>query len=255
MAETVIVTVENGIQTLQINRADKKNALTQEMYGILADSLRAAEDDPSIRVSLITGTDDSFTSGNDIMDFIQNPASGEDSPVIQFLQALAEIRKPLIAAVNGLAVGVGTTMLLHCDLVYASKNAVFSLPFVNLALVPEAASSLLLPRMLGHQRAAELLLLGDNFSAEAAHRAGIVNSVVSEQDLQKTALEAATKLAAKAPEAVRLTKSLMKGNLDDVKQAMRAEGKIFRDRLVSPEAQEAMQAFMERRAPDFSKFS
>ncbi|MCR9212478.1 MAG: crotonase/enoyl-CoA hydratase family protein [Proteobacteria bacterium] len=255
MAETVLVSVENGIQLLQINRADKKNALTQEMYGILADSLRAAEEDPAIRVSVITGTNDSFTSGNDIMDFIQNPVSGEDSPVIRFLQALAEIRKPLIAAVNGLAIGVGTTMLLHCDLVYASKNAVFALPFVNLALVPEAASSLLLPRMLGHQRAAELLLLGENFTADSAQQAGIVNSVVSEEDLRKTALDAAAKLAAKAPEAVRLTKSLMKGNVDDVKNAMQAEGKAFRGRLVSPEAQEAMQAFMERRAPDFSKFS
>jgi enoyl-CoA hydratase/carnithine racemase len=255
MASTIIVKIENGIQLLRINRPEKKNALTQEMYAALAKSLRDADTNPKIRVSVITGTEDSFTSGNDIKDFIQNPASGEDAPVIQFLHALAEIQKPLIAAVNGLAIGIGTTMLLHCDLVYASENAVFALPFVNLALVPEAASSFLLPRMLGHQRAAELLLLGENFTAADALDAGILNAVTSQDKIEETAFAAARKLAAKAPEAVRLTKSLMKGNVEQVRSAMNSEGLAFSSRLTSPEAREAMQAFMERRAPDFSKFS
>ncbi|PHQ66971.1 MAG: enoyl-CoA hydratase [Sneathiella sp.] len=255
MTKPILIEILDGVQTLTINRADKKNALTQEMYGQLADALRDAEDNPDIRVSLITGVADSFTSGNDIMDFIQNPVSGEDAPVIRFLYALAEVRKPLVAAVNGLAIGVGTTMLLHCDLVYAADTATFSLPFVNLALVPEAASSLLLPRMLGHQRAAELLMLGETFTADFAHDAGIVTAVVPARELQEKALGTAKKLAAKAPEALRLTKSLMKANTDQVLQAMRTEGAAFAGRLTSPEAREAMQAFMERRSPDFSKFS
>jgi enoyl-CoA hydratase/carnithine racemase len=254
MTDDVLISIENGVQCLRINRPEKKNALTQKMYGILADALRDAETNSDIRVSLITGTEDSFTSGNDIMDFIQNPVSGDDAPVIRFLHALAEVRKPLVAAVNGLAIGVGTTMLLHCDLVYASKTATFALPFVNLALVPEAASSLLLPKMLGHQRAAELLMLGENFTADQACAAGIVNLVTSPDDLEATARAAADKLAAKAPEALRLTKSLLKGDTDQVLERMSVEGKAFAGRLTSPEAREAMQAFMERRAPDFSKF-
>lgn len=255
MTHTIVVTIEDGIQTLRINRPEKKNALTQEMYGVLAKSLRDADENPEIRVSLITGTEDSFTSGNDIMDFIQNPASGDDAPVIQFIHALAEIQKPLIAAVNGIAIGIGTTMLLHCDLVYASEDASFALPFVNLALVPEAASSFLLPRMLGHQRAAELLLLGENFSAKAAMDAGIVNAVMTPDQVEVTAMSAAQKLSKKAPEAVRLTKALMKGNSEQVKSSMHIELQAFASRLTSPEAMEAMQAFMERRSPDFSKFS
>ncbi|MBL4906922.1 MAG: crotonase/enoyl-CoA hydratase family protein [Sneathiella sp.] len=255
MSDRVIVTIKDGIQKLTINRADKKNALTQEMYAVLANSLNTAEKDADIRVSVITGTADSFTSGNDLMDFLQNPSSDEEKPVIQFLHALANIRKPLIAAVNGLAVGIGTTMLLHCDLVYASEDATFSLPFVNLALVPEAASSMLLPKMLGHQRAAELLMLGDTFTPQKALEFGIINEIVVPEKLEETSMAAAAKLAAKAPEALRLTKSLMKGDTDLVLKQMQAEGEVFGTRLTSPEAREAMQAFMERRLPDFSKFS
>jgi enoyl-CoA hydratase/carnithine racemase len=255
MSDLVQVTVQNGVQKLTINRAEKKNALTQDMYAVLADSLVAAEDNPDIRVSVITGTADSFTSGNDLMDFLQNPAQGETTPVIRFLNALISIKKPLIGAVNGLAVGVGTTMLLHCDLVYASDNATFILPFVNLGLVPEAASSYLLPKMLGHQRAAELLLLGEPFNAEKAHSYGIVNQVVSASELEGVAMTAAKKLAAKAPEALRLTKSLLKGDYETAAARMKMEGEIFQTRLVSPEAREAMTAFMEKRSADFSQFS
>ncbi|WP_025898712.1 enoyl-CoA hydratase [Sneathiella glossodoripedis] len=255
MSDLVQVSLKDGIQKLTINRAEKKNALTQDMYAILADSLNNAETDPDIRVSVITGTADSFTSGNDLMDFLQNPQQDDETPVIRFLHALASIKKPLIGAVNGLAVGVGTTMLLHCDLVFASKNATFSLPFVNLALVPEAASSYLLPKMLGHQRAAELLMLGETFDTAKASDYGIVNEVVDPVDLDRTAMAAAQKLAAKAPEALRLTKSLLKGDFETTAARMKAEGDIFQTRLVSPEAREAMTAFMEKRTPDFSKFS
>ncbi len=255
MSDFVNVTIVDGIQTIRIERADKKNALTQDMYSVLASSLNGAEDNPEIRVTVITGTADSFTSGNDLMDFLQNPSQDEEKPVIQFLYALANIRKPLVAAVNGLAVGVGTTMLLHCDLVYASSQATFSLPFVNLALVPEAASSLLLPKMLGHQRAAELLLLGDNFTPEKALAYGIVNEIVAPEDLEAAAMAAAGKLAEKAPEALRLAKSLLKQDTDAVLKQMKAEGEIFGSRLVSAEAREAMQAFMEKRKPDFKQFN
>jgi enoyl-CoA hydratase/carnithine racemase len=254
MTDHIQISVENKIQLIRINRTDKKNALTQAMYGAMADALNTADEDPDIRVSVITGTADSFTSGNDIMDFLQNPATGDDSDVVRFLQAIAKIQKPLISAVNGLAVGVGTTMLLHCDLCYASEDASFMLPFVNLALVPEAASSLLLPRMLGHQRAAELLLLGDSFTPEKAKECGIVTEIVAAEKLLETAMAAAAKLAAKAPSAVRLTKGLMKGNVEDVLAQMQKEGAVFAERLTSPEAREAMQAFMERRQPDFSQF-
>ncbi len=255
MSEFVNVTVNDGIQVIRINRADKKNALTQDMYSVLADSLNNAETNPEIRVSVITGVADSFTSGNDLMDFLQNPSQDEDKPVLLFLYALANIRKPLIAAVNGLAVGVGSTMLLHCDLVYASNTASFSFPFVNLALVPEAASSMLLPKMLGHQRASELLLLGDKFSPEKAHAFGIVNDVVADEELEATALAAAAKLAAKAPEALRLSKALLKGDTDAVLKQMKVENEAFASRLTSDEAREAMQAFMEKRTPDFKKFA
>jgi len=254
MTELIKIDIKDGIQKLTINRAEKKNALTQDMYAALSDNLNAAETNPEIRVTVITGTADSFTSGNDLMDFLQNPAQNDETPVIRFLHSLANIRKPLIAAVNGLAVGVGTTMLLHCDLVYASTDASFSLPFVNLALVPEAASSYLLPKMLGHQRASELLLLGEKFSVEKAHNYGMVTEITAPDQLEAVAMAAAAKLAAKAPEALRLAKSLIKGDSDKVLAQMNAEGQVFQSRLVSPEAKEAMTAFMERRAPDFSKF-
>jgi len=255
MSQFVEVKVENGIQLITINRPEKKNALLQEMYAVLADSLFGADDNPDIRVTVITGVEDSFTSGNDLGDFLNNPAQDNETPVFRFLKALATIKKPLIAAVNGLAVGVGTTMLMHCDLVYASKEAKLSLPFVNLALVPEAASSYLMPKMMGHQRAAELLMLGEPFSADKAYEYGIVNEVTSTDAVVSTAMEAAMKIAAKAPEAVRLAKSLLKNDGDAVLKQMDAEGQIFRSRLISDEAREAMQAFMERRAPDFSKFA
>ena len=250
----VVTNKEGAVFKLQINRPAKKNAITSEMYTQLSEGLTAAQTDPEVRVVFITGSEDSFTSGNDLNDFLQNPPTDSSSPVFRFLQAISTAEKPIIAAVNGLAIGVGTTLLLHCDLVYAAENAVFQLPFVNLALVPEAGSSLILPLMLGHVRAAELLLLGDKFSAQKAAEYGIVNEVVGAEDLETLALEKADALARKAPEALRLSKRLMKkANAKLIAQTIGEEGAVFTERLRSPEAKEVMQAFTERRAANFSK--
>jgi len=208
-----------------------------------------------VRVVLFTGEAGCFTSGNDLGDFLKSPPTGEDSPVGRFLTALASFPKPVVAAVSGPAIGIGTTMLLHCDLALADETARFRLPFVNLALVPEAASSLLLPAMVGHRVASELFLLGDAFDAETARRHGIINRVCASDTLESEALALAERLAAQPPEAIRHTKALLKHNgADAVAETMRREGAIFRKRLASPEAMEAMQAFMARREPDFSRF-
>ena len=207
--------------TVTLNRPDKKNALTHAMYSTIADALASAAGDPSVRVILITGTGDAFTSGNDLGDFLNAPPEGGESPVLRFLAALSAAEKPVVAAVNGLAVGVGTTMLLHCDLVYAARSATFSVPFVNLALVPEAASSLLLPRRIGHARAAELFLLGGKLDAAQAEAMGLVAAVFDDGRLVDEALQRARALAAKAPSAVRATKALMKRGEEPVADRMR----------------------------------
>lgn len=246
----------DGIMTLRMNRPDKKNALTSGMYQGLADALRAADSDGSVRVVLITGSGDSFTSGNDLADFMGAPQVGESSPVIQFLLAISECQKPLVAAVNGLAVGVGVTMLLHCDLVYAARSATFQMPFVNLGLCPEAGSTLLLPRIMGHQRAAELLLLGEVFSAEKGHQVGIITDLFPDEELYEAARRKALQVAAQPAAAVRLAKSLLKREyVSALRQTIFDEGEQFMKRLKSPEAAEALTAFMERRKPDFTKFS
>ncbi|HEX5515662.1 MAG TPA: enoyl-CoA hydratase [Gammaproteobacteria bacterium] len=256
MTEHVFVDTTQGVMSIRLNRPEKKNALSQAMYAAIADAFAQAETDDTVRVILLAGTDDCFTAGNDLLDFLNNPPSGEDSPVARFLNAISQAHKPVVAAVEGVAVGVGTTMLLHCDLVYAGESAKLQLPFVNLALVPEAGSSRLLPDMLGHRRAAELLMLGEMFDARRAIELGIVNAVCPDSTSYSYARERALALAAKPPEAVRLTKELMKrGSQEAVREQMQAEMTVFRARLGSPEAQEAMLAFMERRVPDFSKFS
>jgi enoyl-CoA hydratase/carnithine racemase len=245
-----------GILTLRINRPDKKNALNLAMYAALAAGIREAEHDDAVRVILITGTDDCFTSGNDLADFLAAPPTGMESPVMQFLLALSQARKPLVAAVNGAAVGVGVTMLLHCELVYAGDSATFQMPFVNLGLCPEAGSTLLLPRLMGHQRAAELLLLGETFSAMSAWHVGIVNEVCRDGELMATARAKARQLAAQPAAAVRLAKELLKREYAAaLQETIAEEGAQFIKRLKSPEAAEALQAFMERRKPDFSRFA
>lgn len=255
MSEQIVVSKISQILTIQINRPEKKNALTQGMYRALNEAIAQAESDPTIRVVLISGHEHAFTAGNDILDFVQSPPAGEESPVFRFLRTISTAQKPLVAAVTGVAVGIGTTLLLHCDLVYAGQNARFQLPFVNLGLVPEAGSSWILPQMMGHRRAAELLLLGDFFDATTAYTLGIVNKVVADGDTFASAMAAAEALAAKPPAALRQSKQLMKQHSAATLQAIISEeGKLFAERLRSEEASEALQAFLEKRKPDFSRF-
>jgi enoyl-CoA hydratase/carnithine racemase len=246
---------KGGILRIEIDRPDKKNALTAAMYQAMADAIHAAENDARVRVLLIHGKADLFTAGNDLQDFLDNPPRDDKRPVFQFLYGISQAQKPIVAAVAGAAVGIGTTMLLHCDLVYAARNARLQLPFVNLGLVPEAASSLLLPALAGYQRAAELLLLGEPFSADRAKDIGLVTEVVSESELFDIAMAQAEKLAAKPAAALRLSKRLMKqGQMAAVMQQIKLESGYFGERLNSPEAKEAFSAFLEKRKPDFSRF-
>ena len=250
----ILVHIEAGICTVTLNRVDKKNSITSAMYGAMADALAAAADDAAVRVVAFQGHETVFSAGNDIGDFLNQPPAGMDSPVFRFLRGIATFPKPLLAAVCGPAVGVGTTMLFHCDLVYAGDNAAFSMPFVNLGLCPEAASSLLVPRMLGYHRAAEALLLGEPFMAEAALEVGLVNRVLPPTEANSYAQGVARKLAAKPLSSLIETKRLMKqGQTEAVLAAMAEEGASFGRMLREPAAREAFAAFMERRKPDFSK--
>lgn len=250
----ILIHAEGGVTTLTLNRVDKKNSITSAMYAALADAVVQAAGDGATRVLLLQGHETIFSAGNDIGDFLNAPPAGTDSPVARFLHGIADFPKPLVASVCGPAVGVGTTLLLHCDLVYAGDNAAFSLPFVNLGLCPEAASSLLLPQLLGYHRAAEALLLGEPFMAEAALEVGLVNKVLPPTEANAYAQQVARKLAAKPLGSLVETKRLMKrGQQDRVHQQMNDEGASFARMLREPAAREAFAAFMERRKPDFSK--
>ncbi len=253
--DPVLTSREGGVLRIELNRPEKKNAITIAMYQALGDALQAASADAGVRVALIQGQPGIFSSGNDVADFLADHARGEDFAPFRFLRALARFDKPLVAAVSGPAIGIGTTLLLHCDLVYAAVGARFQLPFAGLGLVPEAASSLLLPRLAGWHRAAELLMLGMPFDADAAHAMGLVNHVVPAEQVHETALAAARALAAKPPAALRATKALMKQALAaSVDDAMAREIREFTERLGSAEAKEAFAAFLEKRKPDFSRF-
>ncbi len=251
---------DGRVQLIRIHRPEKRNALTQPMYRAMAQALAEAAQDDAVRVVLLTGTSEAFTAGNDLGDFLAHPpdpqlSDPEESPVVRFLHALVHFPKPLVAAVNGVAVGIGTTMLLHCDLVYAGEDARFHLPFVDLGLVPEAGSSYLLPTTLGQRRAAELLLLAEPFGPAQAQELGIVNQVLPPGEVEPVARERAQTLARKAPMALRLTKQLMRrAVLDALEEAMAVEMYHFAAQLQGPEAAEALQAFFERRRPDFSRF-
>ena len=250
----ILIHQEAGVLTLTFNRVERKNSINVAMYDALATALERAVDDAATRVLLIQGHETVFSAGNDIEDFLKNKPAGDDSPVFRFLRGIAAFPKPLIAAVCGPAVGIGTTMLFHCDLVYAGDNAAFSMPFVNLGLVPEAASSLLAPRMFGHHRAAEALLLGEPFMAEAALEVGLVNRVLPPTEANAYAQQQARKLAAKPLPSLITTKALMKGGyLGEILHRMDQEGAHFARMLGEPAAREAMTAFMEKRKPDFSK--
>ena len=251
----VLVTQTGSILEVLFNRPEKKNALTRAMYTAVADAFRHAEGDTSIRVVLLSGAGDTFTSGNDIKDFQNRAAMNESTHASPFLAALSSLTRPLVAAVNGAAIGVGTTMLAHADIVIAARSARFAMPFTSLGLVPEAASSLLFPRLVGHQRASALLLLGETLDAETARDWGLVNQVVADEDLMTTARGVAARLAALPPTAVRHTKNLIKNGCNDVTGRIDEELALFSERLSSPEAAEAFTAFVEKRQPDFSKFS
>lgn len=240
---------------LKFARPEKKNALTLAMYDRLNALLADAGKDPSVRAVVFGSTSNIFTAGNDLVDFMQNPPGSLDSPVGRFLEVLATFEKPMIAAVDGKGVGLGLTMLLHCDLVYLSDRSELVAPFVSLGLVPEAGSSLLLPRLVGHARASEILLLGEPVSAQQALQWGLANAVLPSDQVLPRALEAARKLGEKAPGAVKLSKALLKAtDAMTTRERILKEGEIFTQLLTSPEVAEAFTAFFEKRKPDFSKF-
>jgi enoyl-CoA hydratase/carnithine racemase len=251
----ILTSKEGGILTVEFNRPDKKNALTAAMYQTMVDALADAEADAQVRVIVIAGRPEIFTAGNDLEDFLKNTAISGDRPVSQFMQALSSASKPVIAVVSGSAIGIGTTMLLHCDLVYASENAKFSMPFTQLGLCPEFASSMLLPQLAGHQRAAEKLMLGEPFSAHEAHEMGLVSRVVPAAELAAFAQAQAAKLVALPASSLRVTKSLMKsGQRAAIDMRMLEENKHFAEMLGAPEAKEAFTAFFQKRKADFTKF-
>ncbi len=250
----VLTQIDAGVMTITLNRLDKKNALTSVMYAAMADALKSAANDAAIRVVVIQGQETFFCAGNDIGDFLNHPPTAEDSPVYRFLKMISTFPKPLVAAVCGIAVGVGTTLLLHCDLVYAGDNAAFSLPFANLGLCPEAASSLLAPQMFGYHRAAEALLLGEAFKADAALAMGLVNRVVPAAEANALAQAQARKLAGKPMRSLLEIKRLMKkSQATNVAQQMAEEGVSFTRMLQEPPGKEAFAAFLEKRKPDFSR--
>jgi enoyl-CoA hydratase/carnithine racemase len=253
MTDLLIDTAQR-VMTITFNRVDKKNSFTKAMYADMAQALMQAENDNAINVVVFQGHETVFSSGNDIADFLKAPPSSQDSPVFKFLRAISTFSKPVVAAVCGPAVGIGTTLLFHCDLVYAGDNAAFSMPFVNLGVCPEAGSSLLAPQRMGYGRAAEALLLGEPFMAEAALEMGFVSRIVPPAEATALAQRQAQKLAAKPMSSLLETKRLMKqGQADLLAQRMAEEGVIFSRMLGEPAAQEALTAFMTKRKPDFSQ--
>lgn len=245
--------IDGAIATIAFNRPQKKNAITAAMYQAAADALKEADGHDAVRVIVITGDGNCFTAGNDLEDFLQSPPQDDHSPVTQFMNALRTTAKPVIAAVPGLAIGIGTTLLLHCELVYAADNAKFAMPFSQLGLCPEFASSVLLPRVAGYQRAAEKLLLGEAFDAHEAEKMGIVNRVLPADELMAFVHAQAAKLAALPAESLRVTKQLMKTDLQTpVAAAMLTEMQHFMRMLKGPDAKEAFSAFLEKRKPRFA---
>ena len=248
----ILIHTDGGVSTITFNRLDKKNALTEAMYSALAEAMQQAARDDAVRVLVIQGDASVFTAGNDIKDFLEHPPTSTDAPVFRFLRQLVSFPKPLIAAVAGPAVGVGTTMLFHCDLVYAGDNAAFAMPFVNLGLCPEAGSSLLAPQLVGHQRAAELLLLGEPFLAETARDIGLVNRITAPTEVNALALAQAQRLASKPMSSLLETKRLLKqGQQAALLERLAEEATVFARMLGEPAAREAFTAFMEKRAPQF----
>jgi enoyl-CoA hydratase/carnithine racemase len=252
--EEIITELSGKVLRVQFNRPSKKNAMTLAMYAALAEELDRADQNDDVRVVLVHGAGDSFTAGNDIADFVSHPPGPGDSPQARFLDALIRFSKPLVAAVHGFAVGGGATMLLHFDFVYAAESTRFQVPFINLALVPELASSYTMPTQLGYLRAAEMILLGEPFSAARASEFGLVTAVVPDQNVWDKASGVATNLTRKPAEALRACKRLIKApEQDSIRQAVSRELSEFAARVRSAEAKEAFAAFLEKRKPDYSK--
>ena len=248
MSEHVIVERKGAVQSIRMNRPDKKNALTRAMYKAMADALTTGDADGSIRVHVILGVPGAFSSGNDIADFMVVAMGGDGgTEVFDFLLALATCQKPIVSGADGIAVGIGTTIHFHCDLTFATPRTVFRTPFVDLGIVPEAGSSLLAPALLGLQRSFALLALGEGFSADRARSAGMIYDVVEEADLEDEVFAAAERIAAKPPEALRLSRELMRGSRDELVERVKEEGRLFRERLRSDEAKAALMAFMSRK--------
>ncbi|MBG6119600.1 MULTISPECIES: enoyl-CoA hydratase-related protein [unclassified Sphingobium] len=251
MSEHIAVIEQAGVLEIHIDRPDKKNALTAAMYRAMTAALADASARADIGAVLFAGRGDAFCAGNDLKDFLAGPEGG--AAAFAFIRAIAAFDKPLVAAVQGLAVGVGTTMLFHCDLIYAAPDARFVMPFVNLGIVPEAGSSLLAPALMGHAKAAAMLMLGEPMDAEGADRFGLVTAIVpADQLLDHTRAKAAA-LMAKPPQALAVTRRLMKGDPATLTARIDEEARLFRESLTSPEAQEAFTAFFEKRAPVFRR--
>jgi enoyl-CoA hydratase/carnithine racemase len=249
MGDHIIITREAGILTLRMNRPDKKNALTRAMYAAMTEAINGAQDDAAIRVILFLGVPGAFSSGNDLMDFMAaaNGGAGLGNEVLAFLAAVSSSEKPLVAGVDGLAIGIGTTLLMHCDAAIASSRSLLRTPFVDLGLVPEAGSSLLGPRIMGHQRAFAMLALGEDFSAEEAREAGLVRKVVTPDVLESEAAALAARIAKKPPEALRLSRRLLRDVTGSLDERISAEAKLFGERLKTAEAQSAFMAFFAKK--------
>lgn len=248
MSDFIAISVTEGVQTIRMNRPDKKNAIDRPMYRAMADALVRANEDPEIAATLIAGTPGAFSAGNDIKDFVAFALGGQPTGEVEaFLMALAMSEKPLVAAVDGLAIGIGTTMLMHCDLVFASPGSVFRTPFLDLGLVPEAGSSLIAPRLMGHQRAFALLVAGATFDAEEAREANLVYRIVSQEEVEGAALEAALALAKKPREALKIGRDLICGPREALLERIQIELRHFGERLSSKEARVAFEAFMTKR--------
>ena len=255
MTDHIQTELAGGVLTVTLARPEKKNAITQAMYAALSEATERARTDDAVRALLFRAEGDSFSAGNDIGDFIAIGSQTEqpfDMSVFRFLKALAELDKPAVAAVRGRAVGIGLTLLLHCDMVVVAEDALLSVPFINLALAPEAASSMLLPAVLGHQRAFELFALGEPIDGRTAVAWGLANRAVPADQVEAVAAELAARLAARAPNSIRKTKRLMR-DAERLWALMQREGEAFGSQMSSPEAMEAFMAFSQKRAPDFSK--
>jgi enoyl-CoA hydratase/carnithine racemase len=252
MSDHVRVEKDAGVLSITLSRPERRNAITVAMYGVLADAIAGAWEDGETRVITIRGEGQDFAAGNDLADFLEADARDEDIPVWRLLRALAECEIPIVAAVHGNCVGIGTTMLLHCDFVIAAEGTRFSMPFVDLGLVPEAASSMLFPRLAGRRRAARYVLLAEPFGADEALAIGLASHVVPASALSETASDIVGRLLAKPPEALRLTQSLLRrGAQEEILERMKVESTLFAERLASSEVKEAINAFFEKRRADF----